>query len=219
MQDERDSEYRTSAAVNKLYSKVTFNGRQVVKSKPFLAVVNNAKKVGPNDYTLAVDTNLVLEKQQGEYYCWAASCQVLVSAKHNIVVDQEKIVEHFKGEGISLSDPEAAGSVVDIIRALGFGKLTWIHEGGSRTLVESLAVNQPVILLTQSDDLTGHVVVVLGARFSFAEPALFLPISPAKYIFSEFIIFDPATGETEKVNANDVTNSIRGVITYGKRDA
>lgn len=212
MNDELRSAQEATATCNKVYSKISIMGK-TPKCAEHYEIYTKSKKIGNNDYILACPAVPAAEKQNGDGACWAASSQFIIAVRYNKHIDQAVLIQKIKGTE-SKTFKDQAGSVVESIRALGVVGLS-IYPNGSYELLESLGRGVPVMVgLYNTETQTGHVVVIVAARFSFTSRALPLCLSCGTFAFAEFMVYDPAAGDIVKKDAAEIERDISFLIAF-----
>ena len=210
--DELRTVQEATAECNKIYSHLKINGKSP-KCKDNTQLYVKSRAIGNNDYIIKCPLLPALEKQDGDGACWAASVQVLVGVKYRKHIDQSVIIEKIK-ETDSKEYKDQAGSVVDMLRALGIGGLS-VYPNGSYELLESLGTGLPVMIgLYNKEKNERHVVVAVAARYSFTTKALPFCFTCGKFAFSELYVYDPATGTIQERKATDIEGDIAFLIAF-----
>ena len=171
----------------------------------------NSKKVGKNDYLIICSKIWSIEKQLEEDYCWAACIQYLILAKHNVKIDQNEIAIEIKKR----KSADMSASLLDIMRGFNFTTLK-LTKNGTLHVMETLEKNQPVMLgLKGNSNEVGHVIIIVGARYSYV-PGIHIIYSPeTDIVFNEFGILDP--GRDSKpitIPAKDIENNISFILSF-----
>ena len=215
MQYQVDRNHRSIDALNSLFGKVnlSFNGERIPLRAPYDdKYFRGMKKVGPNDYVVGLRDVPPINIQEDYLWCWAACLSYFISKEYGAIVDQRHIVDEIK-QGKPSSDQ--AGSIIDIMRALGYSNLKVSSDGG-RELVSALSLGHVAIMGLKDKK---HVVIVVAARFSFVDPVN--PTSTPKdgVAFSEITYLDPAEkslkrpGQAEEISSEDLEKQVSFILT------
>jgi len=213
MQNEIALEDQARATCQKMYNKIKIGGASPQCPDDHRRVLTSSQRIKSNDYSIGCSKIYKMEVQKNNYYCWAAAAQYLIMAKYNVKIPQDSIVKSIKKE-IPKIDKDCAADIIEIISSLGFRGLTWTHSGAWQ-LLSTLAQNQPVMIGLNGDaEGEGHAVVVLAARYSFADSASPGCLFCGKFAFSKFQIYDPADGKIHEVPAEQLDGKISFVMSY-----
>lgn len=212
---ERRSWQEAEANCSKVYSKISQKlVRKNYNCKSKSDIFNKFKTLGNNDYTIECPKLPKPQRQKEEVYCWAAASQFIIATKYDKTIDQDTIVSVII-KPKTTDKMELAGSITDALSALGVGGLS-LFPNGSYELLESLGNGLPVMVGLHSGDPNelGHIVVIVGARFSFTSEALPFCLNCSDIVFSEFSVYDPWTGDITTWPATRIEKEIDFFIAY-----
>ena len=213
--DEIDFTRKYAERSSKIWNSVRSPGEK--KLKPFFLYdhFTKSKKVGKNDYLLKLRNIKPIETQKGEELCWAACIQYIIWDKSKRTIDQNELAKLVHKHSDSKDKP---ATVLDMMSTLGYTD-TRVSENGAWHILETLGFGHPTVmgLLPNCRSSIGHVVVVVGARYSFTDERNHIFSSKHSGIaFSKLAVLDPSSnnGKPKWIEVSQVEDRIGFILSF-----
>lgn len=193
---------------NKLTQNVVIAGQRM-RTEPDFTEIQKSKKIANNLYEVKCEQGVKFEKQIDDNSCWAACAQYLKLRSSGKYMTQNEIIDKYQTKGVS----DSSGTPQDMISVMGVFGYSFAQED-AYGVVNALARNQPIVFgIDQEGSDVDHMVVVIGARYSYATYNIAL-LQKHDYAFTSFDVLDPADGKIHVVPATEFDGRVLFTLYY-----
>lgn len=208
LSNKADEIRHANALANKITSRIVVAGQRM-QTEPDFAEVRNSKKIANNLYEVKCEQKVKFEQQKDNTSCWAACAQYLKLRRSGKYLTQDEIVEKYQTKGVS----DSSGTPQDMISTMGVFGYSFAQED-AYGVVNALAHNEPIVFgIDQEGTDVDHMVVVIGARYSFAAGDI-TSLGKHYYAFTSFDVLDPDDGKIHVVPATQYDGKVLFTLYY-----